>query len=311
MARPASAIDAPRPAAAPRGLRASLTWVDAVVFACVVAFLAYVAWRANTVLHYRWNWDPVWSFILRFDPEQGRWIPNLILQGLLTTIRVSIWAGLAAAAIGLVMGVCRIAHNLFLRWVARSYVEFIRNIPPLVFIFVVYFFVASQVMPALGVEDWVRNASPETLATIDFLLGPPQFLPALLSAILCLALFEGAYVTEIVRAGIQSIDKGQWEAGRSLGLSPLRLMRLVILPQAVARVVPPLAGQFISLVKDSSIVSLVSIQDLTFLGNEVAATTTRVFEVWITVAALYFVLCFALSLAFGRLERRLSRHLAR
>lgn len=308
MARPASPVDVQGTRRGP--LRASLTWVDTVVFVCLAACGAYVVWRANTVLHYHWNWGPVWSFIVRFDPQYG-WIPNLILQGLFTTIRVSIWAGLAAAALGLVMGVCRIARNLFCRLIARSYVEFIRNIPPLVFIFIVYFFVASQVMPALGVEAWVRTASPDTLGAIALLLGPPQHLPALLSAILCLALFEGAYVTEIVRAGIQSIDKGQWEAGRSLGLSFIRVMRLVILPQAVGRVVPPLAGQFISLIKDSSIVSLVSIQDLTFLGNEVAATTTRVFEVWITVAGLYFGLCFALSVAFGRLERRLSRHLAR
>jgi polar amino acid transport system permease protein len=114
-------------------------------------------------------------------------------------------------------------------------------------------------------------------------------------------------VTEIVRGGIESIDKGQWEASRSLGLTRGRTLRLVILPQAIQRTIPPLAGQFISLIKDSSIVSLISIQDLTFLGNEVAATTTRVFEAWTIVALLYFALCFALSRQFARLEVRMGR----
>lgn len=290
--------------------RARLTALDLIVIAVLSAAIAYVVWRANTVLHYRWNWDPVWPFIARHDPQWG-WVPNLILHGLLTTIRVSIWAGIGAAVFGMVMGVCRTSNSLLLTLIARSYVEFVRNIPPLVFVFIFFFFITAQVMPGLGVEAWVRTASPGALATIEILIGPPQHLPALMSAIVCLALFEGAYVTEIVRAGIQSIEKGQWEAGRSLGLSAVRILQLIVLPQAVARVVPPLAGQFISLVKDSSIISLVSIQDLTFLGNEVAATTTRVFEVWITVAGLYFAICFALSLAFARLERRMSRHQTR
>jgi polar amino acid transport system permease protein len=114
-------------------------------------------------------------------------------------------------------------------------------------------------------------------------------------------------VTEIIRAGVTSIEKGQWEAAAAVGLSRLRTLRLVILPQAIQRVTPPLANQFISLVKDSSIVSLISIQELTFLGNEVAASTSRVFEVWIVVAAMYFLLCWGLSIGFGRLERRMDR----
>jgi polar amino acid transport system permease protein len=209
------------------------------------------------------------------------------------------------------MGLARVSRNLTLRLLARSYVELIRNVPPLVFIFVFYFFLTAQVTPALGIDAAVRNADPTTLAILDALFGQPRFLPAVVSAVLCLALFEGAYVTEIIRAGVQAIDRGQWEAAASLGMSRLRALRLVILPQAIQRVVPPLAGQFISLVKDSSIISLISIQELAFLGSEVAASTGRVFEVWITVSVLYFLICFGLSLAFGRLERRLSRSLAR
>jgi polar amino acid transport system permease protein len=291
--------------------RYRLTGLDFGLVGAVAAVVAYLAWRAEAVVKYRWNWGLVAPYIIRYDETQHRWVANLLLQGLLETIRIAIWAGLFALIIGVVMGLCRLSHNLLLRLIARSYVELIRNIPPLVFIFVFYFFLTGQVTPFLGIDQFVRTASPGTLAVIDALFGQPRFLPAVVSALVCLSLFEGAYVTEIVRAGVQSIEKGQWEAAASVGMSRLLTLRLVVLPQAIQRVVPPLAGQFISLVKDSSIVSLISIQELAFLGSEVSASTGRVFEVWIVVSALYFVVCFGLSLAFGKLERRLARGLVR
>ena len=308
MERPAGAVStiaSDRPPPASRGRRFGI--LDAVVLAFVAAALVYVVWRAQTVLRYNWNWAPVWGFVVRYDPARDAWLPNLILSGLWTTVRMSIWAAIFAALIGGAMGIARVSNSLFLRLVSRSYVELVRNVPPLVFVFVVYFFLTSQIAPALGLDVWARTASPGARATIELLLGPPQHLPALASAVACLALFEGAYVTEIVRGGIESIDRGQWEASRALGFTRWKCLRLVVLPQAIQRTLPPLAGQFISLVKDSSIVSLISIQDLTFLGNEVAATTTRVFEAWIIVAVFYFLLCYALSRAFARLETRLGR----
>ncbi|MBL8808255.1 MAG: amino acid ABC transporter permease [Rhodospirillales bacterium] len=308
MERPAGTVSAAAsvlPPPAPRGRRFGL--VDVLVLAFVAIAALYVLWRAQTVLRYNWNWAPVWGFVIRYDPAKDAWIPNLILSGLWTTVRMSVWAAVFAALIGGAMGMARVSNSLFLRLVSRSYVELVRNVPPLVFIFVVYFFLTSQIAPVLGLDVWARQASPEARAFVEATLGPAQHLPALASAVACLALFEGAYVTEIVRGGIESIDRGQWEASRSLGFTRWMSLRLVVLPQAIQRTLPPLAGQFISLVKDSSIVSLISIQDLTFLGNEVAATTTRVFEAWIIVAVLYFVLCFALSRMFARLEARLGR----
>ncbi len=291
--------------------RYRLTGLDLGLVGAVAAVVTYLVWRAEAVVKYRWNWGLVAPYIIRYDEAQHRWVANLLLQGLAETIRIAIWAGLFALTIGVVMGLCRLSPNLLLRLIARSYVELIRNIPPLVFIFVFYFFLTGQVTPFLGIDQFVRTASPGTLAVIDALFGQPRFFPAVVSALICLSLFEGAYVTEIVRAGVQSIEKGQWEAAASVGMSRLLTLRLVVLPQAIQRVVPPLAGQFISLVKDSSIVSLISIQELAFLGSEVSASTGRVFEVWIIVSALYFVVCFGLSLAFGKLERRLARGLVR
>jgi len=290
----------------PYARRRRVGLLDAVVVVAVLVALGLIAWRAGSALDYRWNFGPVWGFVIRYDAERG-WVANLLLQGLLTTLRVSFWAAILAAVVGVAMGVARTSRALLPRLVSGFYVETVRNIPPLVFVFVFFFFVTSQLLPALGIEDWIRRQDPVTLAWIEILFGPPQFAAAVLAAILCLGLFEGAYVTEIVRAGIQSLPRGQWEAGEALGLSRLGTLRHVILPQAVARTVPPLTGQSVSLVKDSSIVSLVSIQDLAFLGNEVAATTSRVFETWLVVALFYFVVCTALSAIASRLERRFAR----
>lgn len=286
--------------------RVKVHWLDLVILAGIVALILFVGYRVQTVLVYHWDWSRLPQYFFRWDPQQGRWVANLLVQGFTATLRLSLWCSFLAGGIGLVMGLCRVSHSLFFRLIGRTYVELIRNIPPLVFIFIFYFFVSSQIMPMLGIEAWLRRASPRSLAIIDALFGKPALLPNFVSGLICLAWFEGAYVTEIVRAGIQSIDKGQWEAGTSLGLTRYWLLRDVILPQAVQRILPPMAGQFIALIKDSSIVSLISIQELTFLAAEVAGSTTRIFEVWITVAVMYFVICFACSLGFGRLETRMA-----
>ena len=283
-----------------------LGWIDFTIFVVLIAAIAYVYYRIDTVLEYRWEWSVIPQYLYRWDEEQQKWVANLLMQGLYTTIRLALWGIVLAAFAGVVFGIMRTSRRLFPRMLSRAYVELIRNIPPLVFIFIFYFFISSQIMPLLGIEEFVRNASPETLAWLAVLFGPPPLVSNVLSGIICLAMFEGAYVTEIVRAGIQSIPKTQTEAGLSIGLSRLQLMRWVILPQAVQRVVPPLAGQFITLVKDSSIVSLISIQELTFLAVETAVSTARVFEVWITVAGLYFCACYFCALLFDWLERHMA-----
>ena len=255
------------------------------------------------MLSYRWNWAPIPNWIIRWDAERG-WVANLLLQGLLNTLRLALWGMLLATLFGLVVGLARTARSLLPRLLAGSYVELMRNTPPLVLIFVGYFFVSSQIMPLLGIDAFLASASPGTLAAVSFGFGDPRLLKNFLSALIVLALFEGAYIAEILRAGIQSIPKGQWEAAAALGLTRTQIMRTIILPQALSRMLPPFAGQFISLIKDSSIVSLISVQDLTFMANDIAVSTGRVFETWITASAFYLVLCLGLSLAFRRLERR-------
>ena len=284
-----------------------LTALDWLLFGLVALGIGLVVWRVNAVLVYDWNWPRVFGFVARFDEERGQWVANLLLQGLLTTIRLAFWGTILAALIGLVMGWWRTCDSLALRIISRTYVELIRNIPPLVFIFIFYFFIASQIFPAIGLETintkspWVDN----TAFRIAF--GDPALFTNFLSGLICLALFEAAYITEIVRAGIQSVPKVQWEAGRAIGLSPTSLLRDIIFPQALRKILPPLAGQFITLIKDSAIISLISVQELTFLATEVAASTTKVFETWILVGGMYFALCYLFAFIFARLERRAGR----
>ena len=223
----------------------------------------------------------VFGFVIRFDEESGSWVANLLLKGLATTLRLAVWATLFATIVGVVMGYWRTSNSLALRIISRCYVELIRNMPPVVFIFIFYFFVSSQIFPAMGLENIDTAGSIASSPVFTFLFGEPHLFTNFLAGMICLSLFEGAYITEIVRAGIQSTPNGQWEAARAIGLSHFNVLRDIILPQAIRKILPPLAGQFITLIKDSAIISLISIQELTFVATEVAATTTRVFETWI------------------------------
>ena len=278
--------------------------LDLVIFAVVLAFSVYLYYRVNRVLAYNWDWTIVPMYLFRKDDETGGWVANLLLLGLYTTIKLALWSIVFSALIGGLMGILRTSKRLFPRMISRTYVELIRNIPPLVFIFVFFFFIAGMLMPLFGIEEFVKNASPNTLQIIGWLATDPKLLTNFIAGVICLSLFAGAYVTEIVRAGIQSIPKAQYEAGESMGLSKWQIMRYIVLPQALARVIPPLAGQFIILIKDSSLVSLISIQELTFIAMEVANSSGRLFEVWIFVGVLYFVICYGLAKVFGRLEKR-------
>ena len=300
-----SNLDQARPP--PRKRRRRLTWLDAILATVLVFAAGFFVWRTNAVLDYRWNWGTIWPFVIKTDPVSGRWVPNLLVEGLFTTIRLALWGILLAGVIGTLMGLARTSKYLLLRLIADSYVMLIRNIPPVVFVFVFVFFIASQIMPALGIGDRVRAASPTAQWWISILFGPPKLIDNFFLGLICLSVFSGAYVTEIVRAGLESIPRNQIEAGDSLGMSRTDVTRFIVLPQALRNVLPPLAGQFIQLIKDSSLVSLVSIQELSFMAQDIQVATQRVFEVFLFVAALYFVICFGLSQLFGVLERRAAR----
>lgn len=205
------------------------------------------------------------------------WRLGPIMQGLIMTLKISIVSLFFAIIIGLFVGLARISSNPALKHLSLIYVEIVRGTPLLVQIFIFYFFIGT----VLGLDRFTAGAA-------------------------ALSVFAAAYVAEIIRSGIQSIPPGQMEAARSLGMNYVQAMVYIILPQAFKRTLPPMAGQFINLIKDSSLVSVISITDLTKAGREVVSGTFAPFEVWFTVALLYLVLTGSLSWMVKRLEKRLA-----
>jgi polar amino acid transport system permease protein len=214
--------------------------------------------------------------------------PGVLLEGLWITLKVSFIAIIFGIVLGVLTGLCRISANPALRWSAITYIELIRGSPLLVQIFL-WYFVAGTLINGV-------------LQSIGLGVMPPLWY-----GVLALAIFTGAYVAEIVRAGIQSVHRGQMEAARSLGLNYSQAMRRIILPQAFRRILPPLAGQFISLVNDSSLLGVIAVRELTKATREVVSSSLQPFELWILCAVLYLVLTFTLSLLIQQLERRALR----
>jgi polar amino acid transport system permease protein len=301
----AAAVIAPRPAPPPARYRWGL--LDAFWLALIGTIAVAVAWRSQGALSYNWDWSSVWPFIVKYDSASASWVPNLLLQGLMTTVRLALWGMLLATLIGLLMGWMRNHRRLLLRLIASSYVMTVRNIPPVVFVFIFVYFISSQFMPALALDTRVGQLPAPIQELLSVLFGPLNLINNFFLGLICLSVFTGAYVTEIVRAGLQSVPAGQSEAAHSLGLSDADTMRWVIWPQALRNVLPSLSGQFIQLIKDSSLVSLVSIQELSFMAQDVQVSTQRVFEVFVLTAGVYFCICFVLSQLFAHLERRHGR----
>jgi len=283
-----------------------ISWLDLLLIALLLSFIVFVVYRLTYSLNYNWKWSIIPTYLVRYDPESGRWLPNILLQGLFVTIKLSIWGMFLAAVLGLLMGLARTSRRLFFKLCARTYVELIRNTPPLVLIFIFYFFVSDQILPAFGIESFVRNLSAESVDWLTLVATTPAMFIPFLSGVITIGIFQSAYITEIIRAGIEAIDKGQWDASKALGLHRWQQLRLVILPQALRIMLPPLANEFINTIKYSSIVSIISIQELTFQGIQVMTSTQVTIEVWLTITLMYLLLCLTLSIGVHRLEGRLA-----
>ena len=241
----------------------------AVASGLVIAALAL----GTRNLGYNWQWYRIPKYLI-LQAEDGVHA-GILLKGLLVTLEIS-GAGLAAAfVIGLVTALFRISRSFTARLLSRIYLEAVRNTPLLIQLFFMYFVVS----PIIGFGSFF-------------------------SAVFSLSLFEGAYASEIIRGGIVSIHKSQWESAYSLGLSSFDTYRYIVLPQALRRIFPPLTGQAVSLVKDSALVSTIAIYDLTMRGQALVSQTFLTFEVWFTVAAIYLILTISLSSASRLLENR-------
>jgi polar amino acid transport system permease protein len=250
---------------------------DLAQLALLLAAIGWVVLHGAGGLGYNWQWYRIPPYLIRIVDGTVIWGP--LLRGLGVTLEISA-AGLGLTlAIGLVTALLRTSRSFAGRLLAGLYIQLVRNTPLLVQLYLFYFVLA----PILGIgRFW--------------------------TAILCLAVFEGSFAAEIFRAGIASVPKGQFEASDSLGLGRYARFRRVILPQALQLMLPPLTGQAVSLIKDSSIVSVIAIFDLTNEGRTIISDTFMSFEVWFTVAAIYLVLTVSLSAVASRFERRVARY---
>ena len=201
----------------------------------------------------------------------------LLLQGAGITIQITALSVGLGLLIGMIVGVARLASIKIVKYLANIYVDFIRGTPLLVQIFLVYF--ALPILTGSRIYPFI-------------------------AAIAACSINSGAYIAEIFRGGIQSIDIGQTEAGRSLGLNWYQTMRYVIMPQAFKRIIPPLGNEFIAMLKDSSLVSVIGFEELTRRGQLIIARTYASFEIWLAVAFIYLIMTFTISRFVAYLERR-------
>lgn len=247
--------------------------IDIAKFVLLVGGLVWLLLRGSGRVGYNWQWYRVPRYLYTF--EDGVFVSGPLLDGLWVTLEITCYSLVLASVIGLLTALLRLSGSLVGRFIARVYLEVIRNTPLLVQIFFLY-----------------------------FVLAPIFELERFTAAVVALSLFEGAYASEIFRAGIVSIKRGQWEAAHSLGLSSFDTYRTVILPQALKRILPPLTGQAVSLIKDSALVSTIAVYDLTMQGRTIIAETFLTFEIWFTVAAIYLIITLSLSLVVNMLEKR-------
>ncbi|MDY0226010.1 MAG: amino acid ABC transporter permease [Desulfomicrobium apsheronum] len=246
------------------------TACSVVAYALTMICVAWIVLRGAESMGYNWQWYRVPRFILLPDGS-----PGPLLQGAGITLLVSGLGLVGAAVLALGTALLRLSNSVVGQAMARGYLELIRNTPLLVQIFFIY-----------------------------FVLAPAVDLGRMSSAVLALSLFEGAYASEIIRAGILAIPRGQWEGALSLGMKKPSIYMQVILPQALRNVLPPLTSQGVSLIKDSALVSTIAIYDLTMHGQAIIAETFLSFEIWTVVAAIYLVFTVTLS----SLARLLEQH---
>ena len=250
----------------------------------------------------------VWAIYIFLTKENYQEAFNFIKIGIQITIKTSLIAYVFALMLGLLAGLGRISKNLFFNNLSRLYVELIRGIPMLVLIF----FIALVGVPmlvdginALGV--WLTTIGLASIGETLSGFGNKAFTMNG-RAIFALSITYGAFLAEIFRAGIQSIGRGQMEAGRSLGMSYGQTMRHIILPQAVRNVLPALGNDFVAMVKDSSLVSVLAVRDITQVSRLYAGSTFRFREAYVTVSIMYLTITVVLSLLVQVMERRLRKH---
>jgi polar amino acid transport system permease protein len=239
------------------------------------AIIAWLIWRGALAMEYNWQWYRVSPFFYRIIDDEI--ILGPLYHGLIQTLKLAFVAGIMAIIIGFITAFARMSNSRAGGAIATFYLEAIRNTPLIVQLFLFYFVLA----PILGIDRFW-------------------------SGVMCLAFFEGSFAAEIIRGGIQGVDRGQFEASDATGLTIYDKYRYIIVPQSMPLILPPLTGLLISLIKHSAIVSVIAVSELTTTGLNLIADTFMAFEIWFIIAGIYLVLTISLSIGVGQLEKKLN-----
>jgi len=250
--------------------------LDIMMVVVLGGAMLWATLRGAASMGYNWQWYRVPKYFWRYVDGELVW--GEFVHGVLVTLEIAAWAVLISVAVGLLTALFKMSNSMAGRVLAMVYLEGIRNTPLLVQIYLMYFVIS----PTIGIDR-------------------------LWTGIIALALYEGSFAAEIIRSGIESVERGQWEAAASIGLTQRDTYRYVVLPQAIPIMLPPLTGLFVNLIKHSSIVSVIAIFDLTTEGRNIIADTFLSFEIWFTIAAIYLSMTITLSSVVNYMEYRLRK----
>lgn len=253
----------------------------------IVGFLLVMAFLIFTGEEYKQAFNIIWGQPGSFEGYANRGIEGLIGGGILMTLYVTLVGFLWASVIGLLVGLGRISQNVIIRNLATTYIEFIRGVPTPVLIFTLALVIVPALverLAVLGVENTMANANRGVAA---------------------LAIIYGAYMAEVFRAGIESVPTGQMEAARSVGMSRTQSMRYIILPQAIRNIMPALGNDFIAILKDSSLLTLLAVREITQQAKLYAGSSFRFRETYLVLTFLYLTMTLSLSLILRWYERRI------
>ncbi len=284
----------------------ALNKTDYILLAIVASLFLWGFWQLFVGNERTWKWSDLLPYIA-FTNREGLWQLGMFSKGFLMTLRLGIWAFVFAMIFGICVGSYTANKRGFAVLPFTLFVQALRNIPPLIFIFLIYFFSGQFFMPFnFFLQDFAYTLTPAGLNIFSYVFAPPVQIEGMTAAILALGLYEGVYIAEIVRSSIESIPKTQREAASSMGFNAFQSLYYIILPQAKPIMLPPLAGQTVSIFKDSALAALVSLPELTFQSIEIMAVTRITFEVWILCMFCYFAICRTCTLIFSYFEKRIK-----
>ncbi|GGA25182.1 amino acid ABC transporter permease [Neptunicoccus cionae] len=245
------------------------------LYIVVIFGIFWLAFNGAQAMGYNWQWYRMPQYFYRLTEDGFQW--GEIVIGLMKTIQLSATAFFFATLLGLIVALLRLSGLVVGTAVAVAFLEFVRNMPILVLLYLFY-----------------------------YVLGPIFKLDRYTASILCLAVFHAALISEIFRAGINSVPKGQWEGATSIGMTKSQAYRYIVLPQSVKFMLPPMTGELVHLVKSSAIVSVIAVAELTTIGRNLISDTYMSFEIWFTIAVVYLILTLALSIGVTRIEKKFA-----